>query len=128
MANKYIIGTTSNEYVINNILMPKKSYDDVERSKGKCPYTEVSDTEIELLETSPVYRDLVAKGVIKVLSKLPAFAMTGEEKAVQFKRQLSTAEKKLEEAESSVTSLNKKLAAKDAEIEKLKEKLASLVE
>ncbi len=113
MAKKYyIIGTTANEFVIGNILLPKHSYDDVERSHGKCPYTEVSEEEYEnILKPSNAFNDLLKVGYIQLLEKLPAFAMTGDEKAVQYKRQLNNAESKLQERDEEIAALKAKLAA-----------------
>lgn len=109
MSNKYIIGYTMVEYFIEDMLIPKKVYSDFERQHGKKPYTEVTEEQLARLNNSKVFTSLLNEKAIRVLDHLPAFALSGEDRATR----------KLKEAEDKYEA---KIAALQAEIEKLKAK------
>ena len=81
MANKYIIGYTGIEYIIGDVLIPKRSYTEFERQHGKKPYAEVSEEQLDALQKNKVFNTLLQNKIIRVLDHIPNFALSGEDRA-----------------------------------------------
>ena len=93
--SNYIIGYTFNEYLIGNILVPKKVYTEEEKARGKKNYTEVSEDDLKALRTNKVFLALEAGKKLRVLDKLPGWAVTGGERETQLQAQNRALEEEL---------------------------------
>lgn len=118
----YIIGYTSNEFLIGNFLVPKKVYTEEEKARGKKNFTAVSEEDLKQLRTNKVFNALEAGKKLRVLDKLPGWAVSGGEResALQAKNkeleaalQASEAEKGniTKEAQDIIDDLRKQLEA-----------------
>lgn len=112
MANKYIIGYSAIEYVIEGILLPKRSYTEFEKKHGKKAYTEVTEEQLSVLQNNSVFNSLIENKMLRVLDHIPGFALSGEDRA---NRKLEEAEKKYT---SEIEQLKAELAAAKAELKK----------
>ena len=104
----YIIGYTFNEFLIGDVLVPKKVYTEEEKARGKKNFTEVSDKTLEALRTNNVFNALESTKKLRVLDKLPGWAVSGGEREAALQAQTK-------ELTAKNSELAEALAAKDVE-------------
>lgn len=104
----YIIGYTSNEFLIGNFLVPKKVYTEEEKAHGKKNFTAVSEEDLKQLRTNKIFNALEAGKKLRVLDKLPGWAISGGEREAVLQTQAK-------ELETQNKGLQEALTAKDAE-------------
>ena len=77
---KYLISYLPTEYVIKGIFIPRKGYSREELAQGKREVIAVSEQQLNLLETSPLFQTFIATKKMRVLDKAPENLLSGEER------------------------------------------------
>ncbi len=96
----YIIGYTNQEYLFAGTLVPKRVYTSEEKAKGKKDLTEVSEEDLVTLRGNKVFAALEATKKIRVLDKLPSWAISGVDREAALKARI----KELEKAKGGVST------------------------
>lgn len=107
---KYIIGYTSREYLIGAYLLPKKNYNEEEKTRGKKAVLTVTEEDLKILQTNPIFKGLLEQKKVRILDQEPAWAQSGEAREAGYKARIAELEakgssKKVKDLESAVDKL-----------------------
>lgn len=91
--SKYIIGYTSREYLIGNYLIPKKNYNEEEKTRGKKAVLTVTEDDLKILQNNPIFAGLLEQKKVRILDKEPAWAQSGEAREAGYKARIAELEK-----------------------------------
>lgn len=89
----FIIGYTNQEYLVGGTLLPKKVYTSEEKARGKKEVCEVSEEDLEALRTNKVFATLESTKKIRVLDKLPSWAVSGVDREAALQARIKELEK-----------------------------------
>ena len=107
----YIVGYTEVEFLVEGVLLPKKVYSSEEKARGKKEITEVGDVVLAQLRANKVFIALETAKKIRVLDKLPGWAVSGADREAALKE-------RIKELESKKGNSQDKQKIKDLEAEK----------
>jgi hypothetical protein len=110
---KYIIGYTNKEYLIGELLLPKKTYTAEEKLRGKSEVTPVSEEDLKVLAQNTVFAGLLEQKKIRILDKQPEWALSGETREAGYKKRIA----ELQKTADTVDELNTKVNALETEKE-----------
>lgn len=84
----YLLGTTSREYTIDGITIPKKQYNERELELGKRTVLEIDEVVYAKLSANKIFQMLTQQGDIQVKDKAPV----GQETPAELRQKLLTQE------------------------------------
>lgn len=117
----FIIGYTNQEYLVGGTLLPKKVYTSEEKARGKKEVCEVSEEDLADLRTNKVFTTLESTKKIRVLDKLPSWAVSGVDREAALQARI----KELEKSKGGVTE--KELADAKAETASVTEEATRVI-
>lgn len=122
--SNYIIGYTNLEFNVEGLLLPKKTYTPEEKARGKKDFLAVSADDMKKLQTNKVFNTLLASKKIRVLDKLPSWAVTGVEREAALQAKISALEATSVTKENHEAAINAVTAEAQVVIDDLRAKLA----
>ena len=122
--SKYIVGYTNLEFNVEGLLLPKKTYTQEEKARGKKDFLAVSEDDMKKLQANKVFNTLLATKKIRVLDNLPSWAVTGVEREAALQAKIAVLETTSVTKENHEAALSAVTAEAQAVIDDLRAKLA----
>ena len=122
--SNYIVGYTNLEFNVEGLLLPKKTYTQEEKARGKKDFLAVSEDDMKKLQANKVFNILLATKKIRVLDKLPSWAVTGVEREAALQAKISALETTSVTKENHEAAINAVTAEAQSVIDDLRAQLA----
>lgn len=122
--SNYIVGYTNLEFNVEGLLLPKKTYTQEEKARGKKDFLAVSEDDMKKLQANKVFNTLLATKKIRVLDKLPSWAVTGVEREAALQAKISALETTSVTKENHEAAINAVTAEAQSVIDDLRAQLA----
>lgn len=122
--SNYIVGYTNLEFNVEGLLLPKKTYTQEEKARGKKDFLAVSEDDMKKLQANKVFNTLLATKKIRVLDKLPSWAITGVEREAALQAKISALETTSVTKENHEAAINAVTAEAQSVIDDLRAQLA----
>lgn len=122
---KYIIGYTNLEFNVGGLLLPKKVYTEEEKARGKKNILPVTDEDITMLESNKVFKTLLDTKKIRILDKLPSWAVSGVEREAALQAKITALEATSVTKENHEAAINEITAEAQKVIDDLRAQLAA---
>ena len=124
--SNYIVGYTNLEFNVEGLLLPKKTYTQEEKARGKKDFLAVSEDDMKKLQANKVFNTLLATKKIRVLDKLPSWAVTGVEREAALQAKISALETTSVTKENHEAALSAVTVEAQAVIDELRAEIAAL--
>lgn len=122
--SNYIVGYTNLEFNVEGLLLPKKTYTQEEKARGKKDFLAVSEDDMKKLQANKVFNTLLDTKKIRVLDKLPSWAVTGVEREAALQAKISALETTSVTKENHEAAINAVTAEAQSVIDDLRAQLA----